>query len=127
MRLFALALIPLVAACVSPRDACINSVKSQSRTIDRLVIETRANITRGFAIETRQEVKEVMRPCEIEQPDGTVVRTMCERVEVSDKEVPVAIDLNAEKAKLASLEQRQAQLHANAQATVHQCIVNNPE
>ena len=127
MRLFALALLPLVAACATPREACIGSVTKQSRVIDRLVVETRANIKRGFAIETQQEVREVMRPCEIEQPDGTIIRTQCERVDVRDKRVPVAIDLNAEKAKLASLEERQRQLRANAQAAIQQCVAANPQ
>lgn len=127
MRLFALALIPLVAACATPREACIASVNNQSRTLDRLVLETRANIERGFALETRQEVREVMKPCEIEQPDGTVIRTTCERVDVKDKRVPVAIDLNAEKRKLASLEERQRQVRSNAQAAIQQCVAANPE
>ena len=127
MRLIALALIPLVAACATPREACIGNATQQSRTLDRLVVETRANIERGFAIETKQEVREVLRPCEIEQPDGTVIRSQCERVDVRDVKVPVAIDLNAEKAKLASLEQRQLQMKTNAQAAIAQCIAANPE
>ncbi len=127
MRLFAIALLPLVAACATPREACLRPVNPPSRTLDRLVLETRANINRGFAMETRQEVREVMKPCEIQQPDGTVIRTMCERVDVVDKQVPVAIDLNAEKAKLASLEQRQLQMQASARAAIEQCIANNPQ
>ena len=44
-----------------------------------------------------------------------------------DVKVPVAIDLNAEKAKLASLEERQRALRANADAVRQQCIAANPE
>lgn len=44
-----------------------------------------------------------------------------------DVKVPVAIDLNAEKAKLASLEERHRALRANADTLRQQCIAANPE
>jgi hypothetical protein len=47
-----LALLPLVAACAAPREACIASANKDLRVINKLVTETRGNLVRGFAIET---------------------------------------------------------------------------
>lgn len=127
MRLITLALIPLLASCATPREACLSGVGSDLRVINKLIVQTRGNLDRGFAIETRQEVREKEGTCESELPDGTVIRTTCEKVDVRDVRVPVAIDLNAERAKLSSLEERQRQLQINAQSARQQCIAANPE
>lgn len=126
MRLIAIALLPLLAACATPREACLANVGSDLRVVDKLVAQTRANIARGFAIETRQKVREVKSTCETELPDGTAVRTTCEKLDVRDIQTPVAIDLNAERAKLASLEERQRQMQIAADAARQQCIAANP-
>ncbi len=126
MRLITLALLPLVAACATPREACIANVGKDLRVINKLVTETRGNINRGFAIETQQKIREVQTTCVSELPDGTEISTACEEVDIRDVKVPVAIDLNAERAKLASLEERQRQLQINAEAARQQCIAANP-
>ncbi len=126
MRLITFALIPLLAACVSPRDPCAIRVTSEQRVLTRLAEETRGNIARGFALEERQEVREVKSTCETELPDGTIATTRCNEVKVKDVRVPVAIDLNAEKAKLSSLETRLAAMTAAAQAKRAQCVAVTP-
>ena len=127
MRLITLALLPLLAACVTPREACIANAGSDLRVINSLIGTTRGNLARGFAIETQQKIREVSTTCATELPDGTIIRTECEKVAVRDVQVPVAIDLNAEHAKLSSLEERQRQLQINAEAVRQQCIAANPE
>jgi hypothetical protein len=97
------------------------------RVINSLIGTTRGNLARGFAIETQQKIREVNTTCATELPDGTIIRTECEKVAVRDVQVPVAIDLNAERAKLSSLEERQRQLQINAEAVRQQCIAANPE
>ena len=127
MRLITLALLPLLAACVTPREACIANAGSDLRVINSLIGTTRGNLARGFAIETQQKIREVNTTCATELPDGTIIRTECEKVDIRDVQVPVAIDLNAERAKLSSLEERQRQLQINAEAVRQQCIAANPE
>jgi hypothetical protein len=56
-----------------------------------------------------------------------MVQSTCQKVKIRDVRVPKAVDLNVEKAKLASLEERQQQLRANAAAARQQCIAANPE
>lgn len=127
MRFVTLALLPLVAACATPRESCLASVNSGQRVLNQLIVETRGNINRGYAIEVQQKVREVRTTCETTLPDGTEIRTRCNEVDVRDVDVPVAIDLNAERAKLDSLEERQQQMQSNAQVARQQCIAANPE
>jgi len=65
--------------------------------------------------------------CESVLPDGTEIRTRCKQTEVRDVRVPVAIDLNAKRAKLQSLEERQRQMQINSEAARQQCLAANPE
>jgi len=127
MRLLILAALPMLAACATPREQCLSTVGSDLRVIDKLVTQTRGNITRGFAVETQQKIREVKTTCASELPDGTQIQISCEEVEVRDVRVPVAIDLNAERDKLSSLEERQRQLRVNAEAARQRCIATHAE
>ena len=127
MRFVTFALIPLLAACATPREACLAGVNKDQRVLNRLTVETRGNLDRGFAIETEQKFREVNAICESTLPDGTEIRTRCKQTEVRDVRVPVAIDLNAERAKLKSLEERQRQMQINSEAARQQCLAANPE
>lgn len=122
MRLVTLAFLPLLAACASPQEACLNAVGKDQRVINALIVETRGNLERGYAIKTEQRFREVNSICKSRLPDGTELRTACTETEVRNVKVPVAIDLNAERAKLQSLEDRQQQLQINAQAARAQCM-----
>ncbi|MEN8894648.1 MAG: hypothetical protein ABF248_00955 [Yoonia sp.] len=126
MRLIALALVLLLAACVSPRDPCAIRATSEQRVLTRLASDTRANIARGFALETRQEVREVRATCETELPDGTIANTRCTEVKVEDVRVPVAVDLDAEQTKLNSLETRLRDMIDTAKANQAQCLAVTP-
>lgn len=126
MRIVTLALLPLLAACATPQEACLADVNRDQRVLNALVVETRGNLDRGFAIKSEQRFREVNDICKSRLPDGTEIRTACKRTEVRDIDVPVAIDLNAERAKLESLEERQLQMQVNAEAARRQCIAANP-
>ncbi len=127
MRFVTLALLPLLAACATPREACLASVSKEQRVLETLIVETRGNLNRGYAIETEQRVRKVRSRCRSKLADGTVVRVRCSDVEVRNVDVPVAVDLNAERAKLASLEERQQQMRSNAESARQQCIATYPE
>jgi len=125
-----LVLLPLLAlaACATPREACIGSAQREMRVVNALVAETQGNIARGYAIEERQEIRTVRGSCPVFGPDGGQIGTTpCEQPETVTVKVPVAIDLNAEQAKLRSLLQRQAQMESQTQARIQQCIATNPE
>lgn len=125
----ALILLPLalLAACASPREQCISSVTRDTKVLGALINETRANLSRGYAIEERQEVRTVSDTCQGRNEDGSTFTFRCEETDTFTTRVPVAIDLNAERAKLASLEERFAQSQATSNQGVAQCIARHPE
>ena len=123
-----LILIPLlVAACATPREQCINDVTRESRVLSGLIAETQQNIARGYALEEVQEVRVVQTTCTGTNEDGSSFTFPCEETQTFERDVPVAIDLNAERAKLDSLLERQAQLQRSTDAAIQQCIAAYPE
>lgn len=111
----------------TPRERCISHANRDLRVLNGLVNETRANVDRGYAIERYQEFDEVRVSCNELRDDGTVRETFCDEVEVRERTRPVAIDLNAERAKLRSLEQRLVRDQARANAEIRQCVAIHPE
>ncbi|MGJ8586755.1 MAG: hypothetical protein ACSHXW_01255 [Yoonia sp.] len=128
MRL-ALFMLPLavLTACATPREQCISQVTRDTRILSSLINETRANLARGYALEERQEVRTVRETCRGRNEDGTTFTFRCDETDTFTITVPVAIDLNAERAKLASLEERFTQSQAASNQAVLQCIAQNPE
>lgn len=125
--------LALVAACATPQEQCINRETRDLRTLDRLIAETDGNIRRGFAIEEYTVDITVAGTCR--EPGGLdgagnplpPVFVPC----FVDREVtrtrPVAIDLNAERAKLASMQAKRRDLARAADRAVAQCRAQFPE
>lgn len=126
-RLSLIASLLVLAACATPREACISEAQSQLRVLTKLAAETRGNIDRGFALRTETELRTIRDTCTGRNEDGTTFTFRCDRTESFDRRVPVAIDLNAEQEKLASLETRIASEQRRAQAAVQTCIAVHPE
>lgn len=123
----ALLIVPLLlTACATPREACLIDVNKEVRIINNLIAETQANLERGFALEQRQRIRTRRSTCRGSNSDGSRFRYRCEKVDTITRTFPVAIDLNAEREKLASLEERQLQNLSNAQAGVAQCLARFP-
>jgi hypothetical protein len=125
----ALIILPFLAlaACATPREQCISQATRDLRVLDSLVIETQGNLARGYALAEQQEVRTVRRTCRAQNSDGSTFRYPCDETETVSSTRPVAIDLNAERAKLNSLVQRQQQQRAVSDQTVAQCIAIHPE
>lgn len=123
-----LVLLPLVllSACATPREQCLSQANSQLRTLRALTNETRANIQRGYAISEEQEVRVRRGLCGYETEDGKDGFVRCDKTDVRDVSRPVAIDLEAERRKLASLESRldEEQMRANRAAQI--CVQRYP-
>lgn len=128
MRPFLILVLPLaLTACATPREQCLQSVTRDLRINESLMAQTQANITRGFGLRSEQRVREVRRTCRGVTESGEAVRTRCDDVIVRNVNVPVAIDLNAERAKLASLRDTNATLRRNTAAAQQQCAALHPE
>lgn len=124
-----LILLPLLTltACATPREQCISDATSQLRVINGLVNETQGNLARGYAIAEQQEVRTLDRTCRGRNEDGSTFRFPCDETETITTTKPVAIDLNAEQAKLNSLLERQRLVKASSDQAVGQCIAVHPE
>lgn len=116
----------LLTACATPRESCLRDATQEVRVMERLIAVTRGNLDRGFAIEERQDVRTRRTFCTGQNEDGSTFRFRCEETDTVTVEVPVAIDLNAEREKLASLEERQRQNRINAQSGIAQCEARFP-
>lgn len=127
MRSSLLLLPLLLAACATPREACIGDATRDLRVVNALVAQTRANLQRGYAIEEEQDLRTLYRSCRVDNADGTTGTYACPRTVVVTNEVPVAIDLNAERAKLESLLERRDQLESAVQPAIRQCMARYPE
>lgn len=127
MRLKYIALPLLLTACATPQEQCISNANRELSIINNLVEQTRGNISRGFAIGTEEDVIVRRGLCNGETEDGIAIKIACDRTITRERRVPIAIDLNAEKAKLASLEERQLQLRENLANQVAQCRARFPE
>jgi hypothetical protein len=125
----ALIVLPLVAltACATPREQCINDVTRETRILGSLIAETEGNIARGYALAERQQVRTIDTRCSGSTPDGDEFTFPCTETQTFTSTVPMAIDLNAERAKLASLQERYGQLQATSNQAVAQCIRVHPE
>ncbi|WP_417249674.1 hypothetical protein [Celeribacter sp.] len=124
MRWFApIALLPLLAAC-SEQQMCISRATYDLRTVRGFVEEARGNIARGYALVETEVVEIERQVCDV-RPDGSKI--YCERPVVETIEKRVAIDLDAEAAKLASLERKEAELAVKAESDIAACKAEFPE
>lgn len=114
----------LVAACASPREACLRGAGAELATLDRLIAESEAALARGFRLERRAEPQRRMSVCfgTGRWHDGlNVGLSVCPDLETTYREVPVAIDPEAERRKLATLRARRADEARRAQAAATAC------
>lgn len=124
----ALLIVPLMlTACATPREACIADVSRQASIINHLIEETQGNLERGYALEQRQRIRTRRSFCRGSHSNRSRSRNRCDRIDTITRNVPVAVDLEAERAKLASLQLRQQQVAVNTQAGLSQCLASYPE
>ena len=125
----ALLILPLavLAACATPREQCIDNVTRDTRVLSSLIAQTEGNLARGYALEERQDIRTIDKTCRGRTEDGTLFFFSCDETKTITTTVPVAIDLNAERAKLVSLQERFVQAQAQSNQAVAQCIAIHPE
>jgi hypothetical protein len=133
MRLFTpLILTGLVglSACGTPQEQCIASVTRDMRVVDGLIAETEANLSRGYALEKTVKYRPEWAICGYSEPteeNPEPSPELCLDDVPYESTRPAAIDLNAERAKLASLREKRAQQGAEAAAAIAACQAAYPE
>lgn len=122
-----------LAACGTPQERCINRATGDLRTLTTLVDETQANIDRGFAYQDYTVERSRWTHCRGEPqrlPDGKWVpgpMRMCLQDYTDTVRRPVSIDLAAEKAKLAGMQKKQAELAKSTAPVIAACRAQFPE
>lgn len=118
-----------LAACGTPQQQCISQVSRDLRIVQGFIVESEANLARGYAIAEVVETHPEFVVCTPEptptKPDPKPRKCLVDVAETVKR--PVAIDLDAERAKLASLEAKRAQLNQSTAAAVAACQRQYPE
>jgi hypothetical protein len=116
-----------LAACGTPQERCIARESRDLRVLDRLIAETEGTIARGFALESESFVITQTVPCQVRGPNNTIVTDLCETEQVVERTRPVAVNLDDERAKLRSMQDRRAELSRSVGARIEACRVAYPE
>ncbi len=118
--------LAVLAGCGTPQERCIARETRDIRVLDRLIAETRATVSRGYALQTESFVVTQSYPCRVATPGGQTRTTLCERDEVVERTRPVAVNLEDERAKLRSMEVRRAELEREAATAIAACRAAHP-
>jgi len=121
----ALSAVSILAACATPQERCIATANRDVVTLDSLIAQSEANVTRGFAVETRLEPGMSLQFCAGNRGDNLDF-LLCQMNEPREKTVPVAIDLDLEKRKLAQMKAKRAELARALPQTYAQCRAQYP-
>lgn len=129
MRRFAIALLIPLVACSTPREQCEYNATKDLNVVSQLIVETRQNIERGYALEVEVRSRPYFTWCVGDTLDsnGNVMMSWCNRTETYETEKPVAVDIEAEKAKLQSLLKKRQSLKVSTRDALAQCAVTYPE
>jgi hypothetical protein len=118
----AIALCALLGACAAPLAPCGAAADRDLAALDALIAETEANIARGYAVRPDRSRTIAFGACTGNgRSRGSVGITICGSREVPLGTTPVAIDPDAERAKLAGLRRQRDQRAAAAAAERAQC------
>ena len=113
-----LMLIPL-AACATSQQNCEAQATHTLNTVQSLIAQTQTTLARGYAIEQRTATILYTDICP--KDDGTIANSFCDRLQPVTKQIPVAVDLNAERSKLQHLKRKEAALAPKAAAALRNC------
>ncbi len=120
-RIFlALAPLAVLAACATPAERCRIDATRDLGTVRALIAETRANISRGYTYEREVYSRPRLTFCTGSGRRHVGV-SFCSGNVLDERERPVAVNLDEERAKLRSLEAKEQQLQARARQSLMAC------
>lgn len=106
MRLPILVLVLALTGCTSALQNCETAAQADFNTVSALILETRQNIERGYAIERTSDTSIGVQFCIADQIGGNFGIQFCNETVVEETETLIPIDPAAEQRKLATLEAR---------------------
>lgn len=120
LTIAAMAALTVLGACATPQQRCVQNATRDLQTLRALIAETEANVSRGYAF--RQEVRPVrvgVSACT--RSRGRVGVGFCAGNDITTVRRPVAIDLDAERSKLASLRAKELEVASRARPAIEAC------
>ncbi|RRH77999.1 hypothetical protein [Falsigemmobacter faecalis] len=128
---FALLALPaLLAACGTPQERCIRSGTEDLRTLNSLIAESEATLSRGYALVEVETTRMSWENCGWHRPrkEGEAPQPrMCWRPVPDTETRPVSVNLDAERAKLVSMQRKHRSLQAGAAPVIAACKAQFPE
>lgn len=115
----------LLAACATPRQACLSDATRDVATIDTLIAETQANLQRGYAIERELYTGTGIDLC-LGSWRNRVGMSYCTVPETRVSTRPVTIDTATEKRKLHELQQARKRAENTARNKLASCEARYP-
>ena len=120
-RLFPIPAPLALAACATPQQQCIDNATRDLQVLDKLIIESKQNIDRGYAVREEVVPRVGFSYCLGNYGYGYGGLSFCTGGSTSIRRTPVAIDLDAEQQKLAGLERRRSDVAERAEAGLAAC------
>ena len=121
--------LALLAGCATPQQRCITDATRDMAVVDQLIAEVEGNLQRGFGLQEETLYRTDFQDCTArptaDHPNPTPRKCPVEVPNTTTK--PVALDLAAESAKLASLQAKRAQQGPLAHAAIDQCRALHPK
>ena len=106
MRLLALPLIGMLAACASPQQSCIRQARSELRALDDQIAESEEALARGYRVTQATDGRTVLNICA--WPREPVL--FCTTHTPGQRATRVSVHPGAEEARLAELRRERARL-----------------
>lgn len=120
-------LLPLaLAACATPREACISDAERPLREVTREIGERELNLARGYRLVHVSDTELALTSCNRTTPDGQILSYPCQRPVVTTRTEPVAIDASEERARLARLRAERDRLQPVTRTRIRQCRARFP-
>lgn len=118
-----------LAACGTPQEQCIQGVSRDLSTLDRLIAESQATIRRGYSYETRIVSMPRWVDCtpRATEANPTPKSQMCFDDVNEEVRRPVAVNLDEESAKLASMQKRRDEMARSMAPAIAACRTTYPE
>ncbi|MBT8408390.1 MAG: hypothetical protein KJN93_02050 [Alphaproteobacteria bacterium] len=112
-----------LTACGTPQDRCRAKATRDLRVVVDLIEDLQVDIDRGYRLEERTNPTIGIALCSGNNDNSL----FCFGNRTSTRKVPVAIDIPAEREKLAALEIKRRELAARAQRELAACEAQFPE
>ena len=121
-----LVVLVLLAGCGDPRTKCIKDANKDLSVVQELIADTEATIARGYAIQTETRTVIYTDFCFGSHRYNRGSFRFCNRAQPVVSKEPVAVDLNDERRKLASLRKKEEELRRRAAIEGQKCDLAYP-